>query len=84
MLLGRESFWNNYVFKNDELFEYYSVALTVGVFFEALYGFWKYTNNAIGEESIYLNMAISNFLKNTKFNLYPTNQLREICFFVQL
>jgi hypothetical protein len=40
----------------------------VGPYLLAPYGFWKHTNNATGEESIFLNTANNNFLEGTNYN----------------
>jgi hypothetical protein len=54
--------------KNGEIIEYYLVILFVGLYLLVLYGFWKYTNNVIGKESIFLNFVNNNFLEKTNYN----------------
>jgi hypothetical protein len=46
----------------------------VGPHLETPYRFWRYTNDATGKESIYLNIATNNFVEGTNFNL-PLNTL---------
>jgi hypothetical protein len=54
--------------KNGVIIEHISITLSVGRHLLAPYRFWKYTNNATGKESIFLNTANNNFLEGTNYN----------------
>jgi hypothetical protein len=56
------------IYKNDEIIEYLSVTLTVGLYQIAPYGYRSHKNNAPGKELIFLNTATNNFLEGMNYN----------------
>jgi hypothetical protein len=63
-------------YKNEEVIEHTSVAITVGLHQAASYGYWCHNNNQTGKESIFLNTVSKNFLEGTNYNYscHPLNK----------